>query len=153
MKKTKSKKTVRNLKLASKQIQVLYRAALKARTHSHSPYSGCKVGAALFTSQGKIYSGCNVENASYGGAICAERTAIVKAISDHGKIKIAALLVVTEGESAWPPCGICLQFMSEFTHDAPVYLSTTAGFFSTYRFSELLPVAFRSDFMANDANI
>jgi cytidine deaminase len=119
----------------------LFEAASRARENSHSPYSGLKVGAALRTSDGRIYSGCNVENSSYGGTICAERTAITKAISEQGKIQIAEILVVTDASPPWPPCGICRQVIAEF--GAPVVHSTNLrGEILSESFDAIFPRAF-----------
>src|SRR6476619_3302781 len=85
--------------------------AKDASTRAHSPYSKAKVGSALETADGKIFSGCNVENASFGGTVCAERVAIWKAVSE-GHTKMKRIYVYTE--AGWPPCGMCLQVMTEF---------------------------------------
>ncbi|PCH36475.1 cytidine deaminase [Wolfiporia cocos MD-104 SS10] len=88
-------------------------AAFEAREHAYSPYSKFRVGAALLTTSGSIIKGCNVENASYGGTICAERTAIVKAVSE-GARAFNAIAVVTDVSSTISPCGICRQVLREF---------------------------------------
>jgi homotetrameric cytidine deaminase len=103
----------------SKDIQELYRAAKHVRTHSYSPYSHCQVGAAIRISTGEIFTGCNVENASYGATVCAERVAIQKAVSERGKITITQILVTTDATPPWPPCGLCQQVIAEFT--APLH--------------------------------
>lgn len=90
----------------------LYRAAEKARENAYAPFSGFRVGAALLTENGKVYTGVNVENSSYGATICAERTAFVKAVSE-GERRFAAI-AVSAGETEALPCGICRQFMYEF---------------------------------------
>ena len=89
----------------------LRKLAIEASKNAYSPYSKAMVGSALITSDGSIYSGCNVENASYGGTICAERVAILKAVSDK-KMKLKKIYVYTK--EGWPPCGMCRQVMSEF---------------------------------------
>src|SRR5690242_15716831 len=94
---------------ASEIVKDLYKMALLAREKSYSPYSGHKVGAAIRTSSGKIYTGCNVENASFGATVCAERTAIQKAISESGPITVTEVMVVTQADPPWPPCGMCRQ--------------------------------------------
>ena len=127
---------------ATQAIQELFKIALQARDNSYSPYSTCKVGAAIRTSDGKIYSGCNVENASYGGSICAERSAVVKAVSDQGAIKIKEVMVVTDASPPWPPCGMCLQVLAEFTSDTIIYLTNLKGELTTVTFQELFPQAF-----------
>jgi cytidine deaminase len=105
------------------------------------------VGAAVRTADGKTYSGCNVENSSYGGTVCAERTAIWKAVSENGAAtRIAEILVVTDATPAWPPCGMCLQVMSEFAGpDMPVQLANLKGETQTRKFREFLPQAFTPD--------
>jgi len=101
----------------------LLAAALKAATLSYSPYSKFRVGAALLTKSGKIISGCNVENASYGLTLCAERTAIATAVA-AGHRQFKALAVVGGRNKAIPPCGACLQVLAEFCPpDLPVYLA------------------------------
>jgi cytidine deaminase len=91
----------------------LIQAAIQARDAAYAPYSQYKVGAALLGKSGRIYTGCNVENASYGASICAERTAAVKAISE-GEQEFETLAVAVSGEAPSTPCGICRQFLAEF---------------------------------------
>lgn len=114
-------------------------SATEARRHSHSPYSGFKVGASVLMDDGKVYGGCNVENASYGGTVCAERVAIWKAVSEGAK-KIAALVVVTDSDQPWPPCGMCRQVVSEFAEPAvPVILANLKGKEIAQTVGELCP--------------
>jgi cytidine deaminase len=127
---------------ASKDVQELFGKALQTRENSHSPYSKCKVGAAIKTSDGNIYSGCNVENASYGGSICAERSAIVKAVSDQGVVKIKEVMVVTDATPPWPPCGMCRQVMAEFGTETVIYLANLKGDLNIMTFQEIFPQAF-----------
>lgn len=127
-------------------------AAEAARQTAYAPYSGCLVGAALLTASGKMYTGCNVENASYGATICAERTAFAKAISD-GEREFEALAVAggAAGEirGGFPPCGICRQVMAEFcSPDFVVMVVTGADSYREYRLDELLPHAFDADSMS-----
>jgi cytidine deaminase len=98
----------------------LVEVAVQAREKAYAPYSNYRVGAAILTRSGRIYSGCNVENASYGGAICAERTAITKMVSEGDREPIAC--VVCTMAPAGSPCGFCRQVMVEFTRDMPVLL-------------------------------
>lgn len=91
----------------------LMQAAEAACENAYAPYSGFKVGAALLTGDGRIYTGCNVENSSYGAAICAERTAAVKAVSE-GCVRFSAIAVTNSKGGLTYPCGICRQFLSEF---------------------------------------
>ncbi len=100
------------MKLSTQHTE-LYELAKKARLHAYSPYSKVKVGAALRTAEGEVFTGCNVENSSYGATICAERTAILKAVSS-GARKIQEIVVVTDATPAWPPCGMCRQMLAEF---------------------------------------
>jgi cytidine deaminase len=106
------------------QRDALIQAAIEARKQSYSPYSNYAVGAALLAENGRFYTGCNVENASYGLAICAERTAVVKMVSD-GVQKIEAIVVCTE--NAGSPCGACRQVLAEFAGDVPVWLVDADG--------------------------
>jgi len=120
-------------------INVLIEIARNTRENAYAPYSNYKVGAALLTSEGTVYSGCNVENAAYGMSICAERTAVVKAISE-GMREFEAIAIVTE--DAGTPCGACRQFLSEFGSDIMVILADTHGKYTLATVGELLPFAF-----------
>ena len=121
--------------------KTLHRLALKARENSYSPYSKFKVGAAILTESGNIYSGCNVENCSFGATICAERTAILKAVSEEGKIVIRKIIVVTEPQAV--PCGLCLQVIAEFASpECVVLLADTENIHKKMPFSEFLPNPF-----------
>jgi cytidine deaminase len=121
-------------------IQLAYEAAKKAQSNSYSPYSKFPVGAALkFKGHDKLYTGCNVENLSFGGTICAERSAMVAAISELGQVELEYAVVIANTQKATPPCGICRQFLSEFTQDDfPVYLSNASGILKEISFKELL---------------
>lgn len=123
-------------------ILVLLEVAANARKMAHAPYSRYKVGAALLAGSGNVYAGCNVENASYGLSICAERTAYVKAVSD-GEREFPAIAVVTDNGGS--PCGACRQFMAEFGLDSIVILSDKKGNYSITTVSQLLPDAFTAD--------
>jgi cytidine deaminase len=118
--------------------------AIQAREFSHSPYSTKKIGAAIQLSNGAIYSGCNIENASYGGTVCAERVAIWKAFSENKKpISITHVVVSSDEPSPWPPCGFCRQVMAEFcTKDTEITLVNLDQKKTTLIFSELFPFAF-----------
>ena len=119
----------------------LVEAARKARVHAYSPYSGVKIGAAVLTSDGSIFTGANVENVSYGLACCAERTAIFKAVSE-GKRKIVAIAVVGESEDFTRPCGACRQVMVEFNPRMKVLRRGIDGFAEEDTAAELLPAHF-----------
>lgn len=118
--------------------------ALNSRLFSYSPYSEKKIGAAIQLSNGKIYSGCNIENASYGGTVCAERVAIWKAYSENMKpITITDVVVASAENAPWPPCGFCRQVLAEFcTADTNITLVNTEQKKITLKFSELFPYAF-----------
>lgn len=120
----------------------LYEKALSAMQHAYAPYSKFTVGAALLASSGHIYTGVNVENASYGATICAERTAFVKAISE-GERNFEAIAIVSSEGKAWP-CGICRQFMLEFVEDDfNIITGDSIESLEMRTMKELLPEAFR----------
>jgi cytidine deaminase len=137
----------RNLMTLTKQpqpaIEDLTKQAHEAALHSYSPYSGFRVGAALALSNGEVVTGTNVENVSYGLTICAERSALVTAISRFGpEIRIAAVAVANLNNAASPPCGACRQMLSEFIlPEAPVAFPAADGQ-RTMAFSAILPLAF-----------
>jgi cytidine deaminase len=122
----------------------LYRMACQFRERSYSPYSRHKVGAALRLSDGRVFGGCNVENSSYGGTVCAERTAILKAVSESDEpVTIAEIVVVTDATPPWPPCGLCRQVIAEFASPATSLVATNLqGEAVTTPFSEIFPNAF-----------
>ncbi len=122
-------------------ITELYALAKKVRENAYAPYSGFKVGAALFSESGKIYVGCNVENSSYGLTICAERAAIYNAIS-KGERAFKAIVICSDETNPVPPCGACLQVMAEFG-DFDVFSFNLEGKFLQMRLSDLLPYTFR----------
>lgn len=117
--------------------------ARQAALHSYAPYSGFRVGAALRLSNGEIVTGTNVENVSLGLTICAERSALVRAVSQFGpEIRVEAVAIANLNKAASPPCGACRQMFSEFIlPDAPVVFPSTGGD-RTMTFNELLPLAF-----------
>ena len=124
----------------------LCRAAIAAMQKSYSPYSGYCVGAALLTVDGAVYTGCNIENASYTPTVCAERTAIFKAVSD-GVRQFAAIAVAGGKDGvisgAFPPCGVCRQVMAEFCDpDFTVLVVTGEDSYKKYTLAELLPSGF-----------
>jgi cytidine deaminase len=124
----------------------LVSAAKEAREHSYAPYSEFRVGAAIETDDGEIYTGCNVESASYGLTVCAERVAIWKAISE-GKHKIKNIAVVCDTKELTPPCGVCRQIIWEFGGNVPVTLANLNGGRETVEMKELLPRAFDTKFL------
>ncbi|MBU9738974.1 cytidine deaminase [Diplocloster agilis] len=129
-------------------------AACKARKMSYAPYSGFTVGAALLCSDGSVYLGCNIENAAYGPTICAERTAIFKAISD-GKRDFVGLALTGGSKDQQPehfltPCGVCRQVLAEFCENDFWVLSVkNDAEYMRYVLGELLPVSFRPENMRN----
>lgn len=126
--------------------KVLIEEAVKAREHSYSPYSKFKVGAALLTQNNRVYTGCNVENASYGATICAERGAAMTAIAAEGKTKFTAVAVATAEDNATPPCAMCRQFLSEFCDDDMdvILYSVTTKKVTRLTFKDILPYPFRN---------
>ena len=119
----------------------LVAAAVAARANAHARYSNFRVGAALETDEGAIVSGCNIENATYGLTLCAERVALVKALSDgHGVF--TRIAVVADSEQLTPPCGPCRQLLWEYCGDIEVVLANLAGARASHRLSALLPMPF-----------
>lgn len=122
-------------------LQGLARLARKARLRAHAPFSRFKVGAALRTRTGEVVTGCNVENASYGLTLCAERVAVFKAVSE-GIRGFEAIAVVADSRRLTPPCGPCRQILWEFCGDITVHMADIHGRSRTMRLSELLPFPF-----------
>lgn len=122
-------------------LSALARFARMARKGAHAPFSGFKVGAALRTPEGEIVTGCNIENASYGLTLCAERVAVFKAVSE-GLRKFDAVAVVVDSPRLTPPCGPCRQILWEFCGDIWVHMEDLKGRSRTLRMSELLPFPF-----------
>jgi cytidine deaminase len=124
----------------------LIQAAADVRENAYAPFSDFRVGSALETDDGEVITGCNVESASYGLTVCAERVAIWKAIS-QGKRKIKHIAVVADTEELTPPCGVCRQIIWEFGGDIPVILANLKGKRETVQMKELLPRAFDTKFL------
>jgi cytidine deaminase len=124
----------------------LIAAARGVRENAFAPYSNFRVGAAVEADTGDIYVGCNVESASYGLTVCAERVAIWKGIS-RGEKRFKRIAVVVDTEELTPPCGVCRQIIWEFCGDVPVILANLQGKTETVMMSELLPRAFDSKFL------
>lgn len=120
----------------------LIEAAAKARERAYAPYSNYRVGAAVRCADGRVFTGCNVENASYGLSMCAERVAIFEAVA-QGARDIADVVVVTDAATPAAPCGACRQVIAEFAQDARIVLANTAGERVVKGLAELLPDAFR----------
>lgn len=124
-------------------LQRAFAAALAAREHSYSPYSAFKVGAAIVTRSGRIIGGCNVENASYGGTVCAERIAVFRAIAESGEREFVAIVIVADVEPTVVPCALCLQVLAEFCGpELVIGLGDLAGIRERTRLGDLLPRAF-----------
>ena len=121
----------------------LIAAARAARENSHAPFSKFFVGAAVHAKSGRIYGGCNIENASYGLTLCAERVAIFKALSE-GERDFEAIAIVTDTDALTPPCGACRQIIWEFCGDIPVILANLKGKAERERSLNLLPRPFDS---------
>lgn len=121
-------------------------AAKQARENAHAPFSDFRVGAAVRAKSGRIYTGCNVESASYGLTCCAERTAIFKAVSE-GERGFEAIAVVTETDVLTPPCGACRQIIWEFCGDVPIVLANLKGKIELESAAKLLPRPFDSAFL------
>ena len=119
----------------------LIEAARAARERARAPFSGFKVGAAIEASDGRVFTGCNVENASYGLTICAERVAIFKALSE-GAERFTRVAVVADTGNPTPPYGACRQILWEYAGDVEVILANLGGETSRYRMADLLPLPF-----------
>jgi cytidine deaminase len=117
-------------------------AARQARSRAYAPYSNFQVGAAVLTSVGEIFSGCNIENASFGATICAERVAIFKAVA-AGHRQFTALAVIAGAPAPVPPCGICRQVLTEFSPDCRVIMANLEGEWRAALLQELLPLSFQ----------
>ena len=121
----------------------LVAAARQAASEAYAPYSGFAVGAALLTADGLVYTGANVENSSYGLALCAERAAVVKAVTE-GKRDFAKLAIYAAGDEPPRPCGACLQVLAEFARNLEIIVANEAGV-ATMSLADLLPQPFRLD--------
>ncbi|HEY0923337.1 cytidine deaminase [Rheinheimera pacifica] len=131
----------------------LQQAAQQAAAQAYAPYSKFPVGVAILAESGKIYTGCNVENASYGGTVCAERNAIGAAVV-AGERKFAALMVYTPQDMLTPPCGICRQVIAEFfSPNAPIASCNHLHQQQNWSLGELLPAAFTPTYLANSTKV
>jgi cytidine deaminase len=124
----------------------LLEAALAARENAHAPFSKFKVGAAIEDETGRIFTGCNVENATYGLTICAERVAVFKAISE-GAREFRKIAVAADTDVLTPPCGACRQILWEFCGDVEIALVNPRGRIETYRLKELFPKPFDGSYL------
>ena len=132
------------MNLTHEEAEALQLAATRAAENAYAPYSGFRVGAALLLDDGSTVTGCNVENVSYGLTICAERSAMVRAISERGaSVRVKAIAVTNLNHAASPPCGACRQVLSEFvTDDATISFPSDAGT-ESLPFATLMPFAFK----------
>jgi cytidine deaminase len=120
--------------------------AIAAREHAHAPFSNFRVGAALEDSAGRIHTGCNVENATYGLTLCAERVAVFKAVSE-GVRQFRRIAVAADAENLTPPCGACRQILWEFCGDIEIILVNPHGASETMRLAQLFPRPFDANFL------
>lgn len=137
--------------MSEESLQELLETAKEARLRSIAPFSDFLVGAALKTEDGKVYVGCNVESASYGLTVCAERVAIWKALSE-GERKFTELAIVADTETLTPPCGTCRQIIWEFAKNAKLVLANLNGESQQCSIKELLPRAFDARFLSKQKN-
>jgi len=134
------------MSLSVEVFQPLIEAAQNARLRSVAPFSNFLVGAAIRTESGKVYTGCNIESASYGLTVCAERVAIWKALSE-GERNFTQLAVVADTESLTPPCGTCRQIIWEFARGADIVFANLEGQSEVFHVADLLPRAFDARFL------
>jgi cytidine deaminase len=127
-------------------VEPLIEAALKAREMAHAPFSNFRVGAALEDDSGRIHTGCNIENATYGLTVCAERVAVFKAISE-GARSFRRIAIASDSAVLTPPCGACRQILWEFCGDVEVVLADPRGRTETLRLRDLLPRPFDASFI------
>ena len=132
----------------SEDLESLIEAAKHARSLSVAPFSNFLVGAAVRSASGKVYTGCNIESASYGLTVCAERIAIWKAVSE-GERQFTQLAIVADTENLTPPCGTCRQIIWEFARNATIVFANLNGATDEFRIADLLPRAFDARFLKN----
>lgn len=135
-----------------KKLKKLHSLAVRVQQKAHAPYSKFYVGAALFDNKNRVHIGCNVENSSYGGTICAERGAIMAMVAS-GATNVKEILIVSPLKKASPPCGFCRQVLLEFAknpHKVLVHLANKQRLIRTYTLAELLPHGFDADSLQDD---
>lgn len=133
------------------EAQDLVRAARQASERAYAPYSGFRVGAALLSASGAVFTGCNVENASYGLSMCAERVAAACAVA-AGQQRLRALAIYADADEPAPPCGACRQVLGEFAADLPIYLAGRRGGWREVRLAALYPMPFGSAALGDQLN-
>lgn len=138
----------KNTKGVEKMDEELVSKAKKARERAYAPYSKFKVGAAVRTSDGQIFTGFNIENSSYSVTICAERVALIRALTE-GKRNISRIAVIADTEKPCPPCGVCRQFISEFASDIEVIMANLKGDTEIMNLDMLLPLQFTAKDLRN----
>lgn len=131
------------------ELTSLLKAAMEAQKQAHAPYSTKFIGASVLWTDGSITSGCNIENASYGATVCAERVAVWKGVSENRLLRIKEILVVSPSTPPWPPCGMCRQVISEFASPMTLihWSSGEPSSTNTKTLAEMLPEAFTSQFL------
>ncbi len=139
------KKPAKPQKKPSTSVRALFELARKARLRAYAPYSRYRVGAAILLDDGSVYTGCNVENSTYGATTCAEQVAVFKAVSERGAIRIRKVVVVTQSSPPASPCGICRQVLAEFGADATIHVANVDGKIRTRQLKQLFPEAFTPD--------
>ncbi len=130
----------------NKDLEKLVQSAKQTREKAFAPFSNFRVGAAIETKSGKIFTGCNIESAAYSGTACAERVAIWKAVSE-GETEFTNLAVVADTKELTPPCGVCRQIIWEFCGDISVTFANLEGKSETIQMTQLLPRAFDAKFL------
>ena len=139
--------TSRAARRTTPELEPLVARALEVREHAYAPYSHFKVGAALLGESGRVYLGCNVENSSYGLCVCAERSAIARAVAD-GERRFKGIVIATQSEPPSPPCGMCRQTLVEFARRMPVLLVNDKGQRLEFNLDELFPMSFTNDYFS-----
>lgn len=132
--------------MSQPELQALIDTAIQARERAKAPFSNFRVGAAVETEEGDVFTGCNIESASYGLTVCAERVAVWKAVSEGAKC-FGRLVIVADTEKLTPPCGTCRQIIWEFCRNATIVLANLRGDVETMKMTDLLPRAFDMRFL------
>lgn len=130
-------------------VERLIEMAIEARERAYVPYSGFKVGASILTKEGRVFTGCNIESASYSPTICAERTALAKAVSE-GYRDLDTVVVVGSFEKLSYPCGVCRQLIREFGEDIKIIVAKNTEEYKKYTIRELLPESFGPEDLENE---